>query len=77
MRLKAPYACSRHCQKIERWSITSRLDGIEIQGVPKKVPHETAISELPLTIYSKCTKAFQKHLWPLSVIRMCTPMHVH
>ena len=33
------------------------------------------ISELPLTNYSKFTKACQKHLWPLSIIRTCTPIH--
>ena len=26
--------------------------------------------------YSKFTKASQKHLWPLSVIRTCTPLYV-
>ena len=30
------------------------------------------ISEIPLTNYSKFTKASQKHLWQLSVIRTCT-----
>ena len=34
------------------------------------------ILELPLKNYSKFTKACQKHLWPLSVIRTCTPIHV-
>ena len=34
------------------------------------------ISQLPLKKYSKFTKACQKHLWQLSVIRTCTPIHV-